>query len=196
MKSQSRKQLTVLTGAGRPARVVFTLGVAALSLMLSALGAGQPAKPRASSTNASLAEAKNNGGAGATHEMTAADVEAFLDGLMPLAIERDDIAGAVVAVVKDGKVLFAKGYGYADLAKKKPVSPDSTLFRPGSISKLFTWTSVMQLVEQGKLDLDRDVNDYLDFKIPATYPQPITMRQGSERKQDANKEETARRRTV
>src|SRR5262249_27382237 len=109
-------------------------------------------------------------------EMTTADIEAFMDGLMPLQLERGDIAGAVVAVVKDGKLLFAKGYGYADVAAKKPVSPEDTLFRPGSISKLFTWTAVMQLVEQGKLDLDRDVNDYLDFKIPSTFPQPITLR--------------------
>jgi CubicO group peptidase (beta-lactamase class C family) len=109
-------------------------------------------------------------------EMTAADVAAFLDGIMPLQLAREDIAGAVVLVVKDGKVLFAKGYGYADVGKKSPVTPDGTLFRPGSVSKLFTWTAVMQLVEQGKLDLDRDVNDYLDFKIPATYPKPITLR--------------------
>ncbi len=110
------------------------------------------------------------------HEMTAGDVEAFFDGFLPMQLERENIAGAVVAVVKDGKVLFAHGYGYADVEKKKPVTVDSTLFRPGSISKLFTWTAVMQLVQQGKLDLDRDVNDYLDFKIPATYPQPITLR--------------------
>lgn len=109
-------------------------------------------------------------------EMTTADVAAFLDGIMPLQLAREDIAGAVVLVVKDGKVLFAKGYGYADVGKKSPVTPDGTLFRPGSVSKLFTWTAVMQLVEQGKLDLDRDVNDYLDFKIPATYPKPITLR--------------------
>jgi CubicO group peptidase (beta-lactamase class C family) len=111
-----------------------------------------------------------------THEMTAADVEAFLDGVMPLQLAREDIAGAVIAVVKDGKLFFAKGYGYSDVDKKAPVSPDATLFRPGSISKLFTWTAVMQQVEQGKLDLDRDVNDYIDFKIPATYPKPITLR--------------------
>jgi CubicO group peptidase (beta-lactamase class C family) len=110
------------------------------------------------------------------HSLTAADVESFLDGVMPLQLGREDIAGAVIAVVKDGKVLFAKGYGYSDVAKRTPVSPDATLFRPGSISKLFTWTSVMQLVEQGKLDLDRDVNQYLDFKIPDTYPKPITLR--------------------
>jgi CubicO group peptidase (beta-lactamase class C family) len=56
------------------------------------------------------------------------------------------------------------------------VLADQTLFRPGSISKLFTATAVMQLVEQGKLDLDRDVNDYLDFTIPKTYPEPVTLR--------------------
>jgi CubicO group peptidase (beta-lactamase class C family) len=111
-----------------------------------------------------------------THELTSADVSAFLDGLMPDQLARDDIAGAVISIVKDGKVLFAKGYGYSDVEKKTPVSPDTTLFRPGSISKLFTWTAVMQLVEQGKLDLDRDVNDYLDFKVPSTYPKPITLR--------------------
>ena len=111
-----------------------------------------------------------------THEMTPQDVSAFLDGIMPQQLAREDIAGVVISVVKDGKVLFAKGYGYSDVEKKKPVSADDTLFRPGSISKLFTWTAVMQLVEQGKLDLDRDVNDYIDFKIPATYPKPITLR--------------------
>ncbi len=110
------------------------------------------------------------------HEMTPEDVGAFLDGILPQQLAREDVAGVVVSVVKDGKVLFAKGYGYSDVEKKVPVSPDTTLFRPGSISKLFTWTSVMQLVEQGKLDLDRDINDYLDFKIPATYPKPITLR--------------------
>lgn len=110
------------------------------------------------------------------HEMTATDVESFLDGFVPMQLERENIAGAVISVVKDGKMLFAKGYGYSDVEKKNPVSVDNTLFRPGSISKLFTWTSVMQLVEQGKLDLDKDVNTYLDFKIPATFPQPITLR--------------------
>src|SRR5438445_7280263 len=109
-------------------------------------------------------------------ELTATDLEAFLDGLIPAQLEREDIAGAVVAVVKDGKVLFAKGYGFSDVEKRKSVSPAETLFRPGSISKLFTWTSVMQLVEQGKLDLDRDVNDYLDYKIPPAFGKPITLR--------------------
>ena len=110
-------------------------------------------------------------------EFTKADFETFLDALIPSQLRNRNIAGAVVSVVKDGQVLFQKGYGYADVEEKKPVLPDQTLFRPGSISKLFTATAVMQLVEQGKLDLDRDINDYLDFAIPKTYPEPITLRQ-------------------
>ncbi|ABF42830.1 beta-lactamase [Candidatus Koribacter versatilis Ellin345] len=111
-----------------------------------------------------------------THELDAADLEAFLDGLVPTEIARNDIAGAVVSVVKDGKIIYEKGYGYADVKTKRPVVANETLFRPGSISKLFTWTAVMQLVEQGKLDLDKEVNEYLDFKIEAAFGQPITLR--------------------
>ena len=111
-----------------------------------------------------------------THELSPDDIESFLDGIVPLQLAREDIAGAVVAIVKDGKLIFAKGYGYSDVAKRTPVSVDGTLFRPGSVSKLITWTAVMQQVEQGKLDLDRDVNDYLDFKIPPAYNKPITLR--------------------
>jgi CubicO group peptidase (beta-lactamase class C family) len=108
--------------------------------------------------------------------LTAADVDAWLDGYLPYALKTGDIAGAVVAVVKDGEVLTERGYGYADVAARKPVDPKLTLFRPGSVSKLFTWTAVMQQVEQGKIDLDADVNQYLDFKIPALAGKPITMR--------------------
>jgi CubicO group peptidase (beta-lactamase class C family) len=110
------------------------------------------------------------------HDLTKADLEAFLDALLPAQLQSRDMAGAVVAVVKDGQVLLAKGYGQADVAAKKPVVADQTLFRPGSISKVFTATAVMQLVEQRKLDLDRDVNEYLDFTIPKTFAEPVTLR--------------------
>ncbi len=106
-----------------------------------------------------------------------AELEAFIDGIMAVQLETHHVAGATIAVVKDGKLFFAKGYGFADLKAKRPVLADRTMFRPGSVSKLFTWTAVMQLAEQGKIDLDADINTYLkDFKIPATYPQPITMK--------------------
>ena len=109
------------------------------------------------------------------HPLTAADVQNWLDNKVPEALKAADIAGAVV-VVKDGQVLLAKGYGYADVARQQQVDPARTLFRAGSLSKLLTWTAVMQLVEQGKLDLDADVNRYLDFRIPPWQGQPITLR--------------------
>ncbi len=104
------------------------------------------------------------------------ELEVFLDGVISSQLNAYHIPGATVAVVKDGKLFFTKGYGYADLEKRKPVIANQTIFRIGSISKLFTWTAVLQLAEQGKLDLNANVNTYLkDFKIPDTYPQPITM---------------------
>ncbi|HEX6305135.1 MAG TPA: serine hydrolase [Anaerolineales bacterium] len=105
-----------------------------------------------------------------------AELEAFLDDLFGRQMEENHIAGAAISVVKDGKLFFTKGYGYADLENGIPVDPEQTIFRIGSVGKLFTWTAVMQLVEQGKLDLDADINTYLDFRIPDTYPGPITLK--------------------
>jgi len=112
----------------------------------------------------------------ATGPTDRAELEAFLDGIVEAQLEAYNIAGAVVAVVKDGALFFAKGYGYADLKLRKRVQADITLFRIASISKLFIWTAVMQLVEQGKLDLNSDINTYLThFKIPDTYDEPVTL---------------------
>ena len=73
-----------------------------------------------------------------TVALTAEDVDAWLDGYMPYALHTGDIAGAVVAVVKDGKILTERGYGFSDVEKRTPVDPKLTLFRPGSVSKLLT----------------------------------------------------------
>jgi CubicO group peptidase (beta-lactamase class C family) len=106
-----------------------------------------------------------------------ADLEAFFDGVVNVQLETKHIAGAVVAVVVGDKVVFSKGYGHADVETRRKVDPAKTLFRIGSVTKLFTWTAVMQQVEAGKLDLDADVNTYLkDVQIPATYPQPVTLK--------------------
>ena len=110
------------------------------------------------------------------HPLEKADLEAFFDGLVPIQMERSDVAGATILVMKDGQEILKKGYGYSDLTKKTPVDPDTTMFRLASISKLFTWVSVMQLAEQGKLDIDADVNNYLDFKIAPAFGKPITLR--------------------
>jgi CubicO group peptidase (beta-lactamase class C family) len=107
--------------------------------------------------------------------LQADDVNAWLDGFLPYALEIANIRGAVVVVVKNGEILTQRGFGYADAETRKPVDPELTLFRPGSVSKLVTWTAVMQLVEAGKIDLDADVNQYLDFSVPAE-GKPITMR--------------------
>ncbi|MGH8199718.1 MAG: serine hydrolase domain-containing protein, partial [Steroidobacteraceae bacterium] len=112
----------------------------------------------------------------AARQMTPADLDAFFGGMLPYAIAQANIAGAAVAVVADGQLVFAKGYGLAAVKSRRRVVADQTLFRAGSVSKLFTWTAVMQLVEQGRLDLDRDINTYLDFKVPEPFGRPITLR--------------------
>ena len=104
------------------------------------------------------------------------ELEAFLDPFFAEQMEKLHIPGAVFLLVKDGEIFFTKGYGFADLEKKTPVVPDKTLFRVASISKLFTATAVMQLSEQGLLNLDDDVNKYLTlFQLEANYPTPVTV---------------------
>lgn len=103
-------------------------------------------------------------------------IAAFFDDLLPRQLAEHHIAGAAVAMVQEGDLRFARGYGLADVAAQQPVDAGRTLFRTDSTGKLFVWTAVMQLVEAGQLDLDADINTYLDFEIPATFPQPITLR--------------------
>ena len=105
-----------------------------------------------------------------------AGLEPWLDGYFARALAEAHLAGAVIVVVKDSQVVLQKGYGYADLASRRPVDPERTLFRVGSISKLFTGAAVMQLVDEGRLELDQDISGYLDFALPARADGPITLR--------------------
>ncbi|MCG8570638.1 MAG: beta-lactamase family protein [Spirochaetes bacterium] len=102
-------------------------------------------------------------------------LDVFFDIKIPEQLVKNHIAGAVVAVVKNDKIVFLKGYGYIDKEKKIKTDPNKHLFRVASITKLFTWTAVMQLVEKEKLDLHKNINAYLDFKIPDTFNEPITI---------------------
>lgn len=152
-------------------------------LVLSFLAASAHAQvPKPNPTKKSDAQASPSGDKtppatpSNAHELSSADLEAFFDGIIPLQLERSDVAGASVLVMKDGKLLLQKGYGYSNFKDKKPVDPKSTIFRLASISKLFTWVAVMQLQEQGKLDLDTDINQYLDFQIRPAFGRPITLR--------------------
>ncbi len=149
------------------------IGVAAVAALAPAQAPTKPGAPTVAQAAAPASPAASTG----PRALTGDDVTAWLDGYMPYALHSGDIAGAVVTVVRDGRVIAARGYGYADVAKRRPVDPSLTLFRPGSVSKLVTWTAVMQQVEAGRLDLDADVNRYLDFTIPAYHGQPITLRQ-------------------
>jgi len=109
-------------------------------------------------------------------ELDPTKLEAFIDGIINAELKAGKIAGVTFSFVKDGQIILAKGYGFSDVKNKVKVSPDQTLFRPGSVSKLITWTAVMQLIEQGKIDLNTDINEYLSkFKITNPFGQLITM---------------------
>ncbi|MHA4837437.1 serine hydrolase domain-containing protein [Sphingopyxis sp. MSC1_008] len=149
------------------------IGLAAFAALPLAAQGPVPAPTVKKTETAAVPVAKT---ATAPVALDAKDLEAWLDGYLPYALERARIPGAVVVVVRGNQVVLEKGYGFSDVAKRAPVLPETTLFRPGSVSKLFTWTAVMQQVEAGKIDLDKDVNAYLDFKIPAYQGKPITMR--------------------
>lgn len=150
----------------------------ALALAVTLTGGIVAARvPAPRTETATVATAETAPQADQAPSLTKVDADAWLDGLMPYALRTGDIAGAVVVIVKDGKILTQRGFGLADVRTRTPVDPANSLFRPGSIGKLFTWTAVMQQVEAGRIDLDADINRYLDFRIPPFEGRPITMRQ-------------------
>lgn len=105
-----------------------------------------------------------------------ARLEAFVDGVVKPLMKTNNSPSGTVAIAQGGELIFARGYGYQDIEQEIRVDPAETLFRPGSTSKLFTWVAVMQQVEQGKLDLDADVNTYLEtFSIEDTFDEPVTL---------------------
>ncbi|MEM9620064.1 MAG: serine hydrolase domain-containing protein [Pseudomonadota bacterium] len=115
--------------------------------------------------------------AGATRAMPVSQLEAYIDGVMQQALVEQNTVGATVALVQDGRLAVARGYGFADLAEAVPVEARRTGFRIGSITKVLTWMAVLQQVEAGRLDLDADVNEYLRrFKIPTAFAEPVTLR--------------------
>lgn len=104
------------------------------------------------------------------------DLESLVDPIFSGQMEKLHIPGAVISIVKDGRIIFTKGYGVADIEKKTPVIPDQTIFRIGSITKVFTATAVMQMADKGKIKLTDDVNKYLrGVRVPDTFSQPVTF---------------------
>lgn len=105
------------------------------------------------------------------------DFIAYIDSEMEKGQKEKKIVGAAVAVTKGDEIVFKKGYGYADLEEKRKVDPDTTVFEYGSVTKLFTWISLAQLSEEGKIDLEKDVKEYLpkDFEVPRSYEKPVRV---------------------
>ncbi|MEN1727673.1 MAG: serine hydrolase domain-containing protein, partial [Pseudomonadota bacterium] len=102
--------------------------------------------------------------------------EAYVDGIVEAMMNEHQLPGLMVAITDRDQDRLLKGYGQADVEGEQPVDQVDTLFRIGSISKTFTWTAVMMLVDRGQLELDRDVNDYLEaLQIDAAFDAPITM---------------------
>jgi CubicO group peptidase (beta-lactamase class C family) len=101
----------------------------------------------------------------ANQQIPAGELEAFVDGMVKDAMSHEHIAGVTVSVVQNGQVLLKKGYGFASLAPQRPVDPERTLFRVGSISKTFTWIALMKEVEAGHIRLDSPINLYLPEKV-------------------------------
>jgi len=89
------------------------------------------------------------------------------------------VPGVSIAVIDHGRIDWMRGYGFADVAAKQPVTPD-TRFQAASISKSVTAAAALHFVEEGKIDLDRNVNDYLkSWKVPDndfTREQKVTLR--------------------
>ena len=104
------------------------------------------------------------------------DLEGFVDNYMKDYIGKTT-SGAAIVILKDNQIVLSKGYGDANIEKNIPIDPKKTVFEWGSISKLFVWTSVMQLAEQGKIDLNEDIRTYLPegFLTKLKYDSPITM---------------------
>lgn len=149
----------------RPRRpgVVIALGLVLTALLAGCAGGASTVTPAPAAPTSTAA-------------LTREDLDAWLDGVVPAGLDRAGIAGAAVTIVRDGQVLTSRGYGLADTATGAPVDPERTLFRVGSVAKVFTATAVLQLVEQGRIDLDADVRRHLDFPLPLRFEPPVTMR--------------------
>jgi len=149
-------------------KTVWRSAAAALAL----LAAAGPAGALTQSAAGGAAAPSDSGAMGVDRLRGLQD---FVDGVMAQQTASHEVAGATLAVVHDGGLLFSEGYGYANVEAGVPVDPDLTLFRPGSVSKLFTWAALMQQVEQGRVALDADVNAYIDFEIPPYEGRPVRV---------------------
>ena len=158
-----RRHPRLLVRTTRTTRLAAAAAVVALGVTLAGCASGATG---ATADPAPPAPPQHQPGG---HSLTKDDVDTWLDGAVGSALQTTGIPGATVSVVADGKVLTARGYGMADTGTgetpAEAVDPERTLFRVGSVSKVVSATAIMQLVEKGDLDLDADVQQYLDFDL-------------------------------
>ncbi len=113
---------------------------------------------------------------GRPSELDPTELGAYVEGFVTGRMYDEGVVGVTVAIVKDGQRIFSRGYGFDDLEAQRHVDASRSLFRPGSISKTFTWTAIMQLHEQGELDLEEDIQSYLpNVAIAKAFDRPITV---------------------
>ncbi|RQG97387.1 serine hydrolase domain-containing protein [Natrarchaeobius oligotrophus] len=179
-----------LRTVGRSSLSIVALAVIVSSLLVA--GAAGPVLATNASTDANAESGVTSGAFDGAATATdgddsdepasadeSADLEAIVDEIVAEQRDEHDVPGITVAVVEGGEPVLEKGYGEANVASGQPVRADETSFVIGSVGKLVTWTAVMQGVEDGKLDLDEDVNVYLEdsaVEIPETDDGPVTLR--------------------
>ncbi|WP_326551780.1 serine hydrolase domain-containing protein [Micromonospora sp. NBC_01813] len=176
--NEATKQIGARSQLARPASRLRQIGAALATAVIVGAGvAGSGGSAAAQEPDPSVDTPAAATGAAV---LDASDVNAWLDETLPAALKDNDIAGATVAVVNDGETVTTRGYGHVDTGAEGteavPVDPEQHLFRIGSVSKLATATAVMQLVQDGRVDLDADIDEYLDFTVPRNFDEPITMR--------------------
>lgn len=144
----------------------------AFTIAACVAGLGGPVPPTSTHTSFQIApEAQAAEGA-----VSAAELEAFLEPFMREQMKELHAPAAVLSFVQNGRLVFSKGWGVTDLDSPQPIHPDQTVFRMASISKVFTTTAIMQLVERGLVDLEADVNDYLTYiEIREAFNQPVRI---------------------
>jgi CubicO group peptidase (beta-lactamase class C family) len=108
----------------------------------------------------------------------AGELERLVDDVLGREMERQHVPGAAFAFVQGGRVVLLKGYGVSSVATGRAVDPERTIWRIGSISKVFTADAVMQLAERGEIALDGDLNRYLRrLVVPEAFGRPVTPAQ-------------------
>ena len=113
--------------------------------------------------------------AGARGMDDVAALERLADSAMTAAMARHHVPGGILVAVRDTGVVLARGYGSAD-ERGTRVDPERTIFRVASVSKVFTTTAAMRLVEQGRIALDEDVDRHLRrFRVSETSDPPVTL---------------------